>query len=186
MSGIATEDDDMTKDAAAMSAPSAGYGRPHFIRRQKLCELSSGMRERAEWARATAVENPAAVDVDDEMLPWVYNEAEGMWFSFDGNYSALSPAEKWERKVERDAKLADEEAAYQRWSAIRQQVLERDGHTCQLCGFVATSNLHIHHILKRRDGGTDHLDNLLTLCPSCHSKADRKLYNPDWTQPPVE
>jgi len=176
----------MTKDAAAMSAPSAGYGRPHFIQRQKLCELSSGMRERAEWARAAAVENPAAVDVDDEMLPWVYNEAEGMWFSFDGNYSALSPAEKWERKVERDAKLADEEAAYQRWSAIRQQVLQRDGYTCQLCGFLATSNLHIHHILKRTDGGTDHLDNLLTLCPSCHSKADRKFYNPDWTQPPVE
>jgi len=144
------------------------------------------MRERAEWARAAAVENPAAVDVDDEMLPWVYNEAEGMWFSFDGNYSALSPAEKWERKVERDAKLADEEAAYQRWSAIRQQVLQRDGYTCQLCGFLATSNLHIHHILKRTDGGTDHLDNLLTLCPSCHSKADRKFYNPDWTQPPVE
>jgi 5-methylcytosine-specific restriction endonuclease McrA len=186
MSGIATEDDDMSKDTAAMSAPSAGYGRPHFIRRQKLCQLSSGMRERAEWARATAVENPAAVDVDDEMLPWVYNEAEGLWFSFDGNYSGLSPAEKREKRADAEARREEEDEAHRRWSAIRQQVLERDDYTCQMCGFVASSNLHIHHIMKRSEGGTDHLDNLLTLCPSCHSKADRKFYNPDWTRPPVE
>lgn len=177
---------EMTQDAGAMSAPSCGDGRPHAVRRVLLCELSSGMRERAEWARATAAENPAIVDTDDEMLPWVYCEAEGMWFSFDGNYSTQSPAEKWKKRAEREARLAEEDEAYRRWSAIRQQVLERDGHTCQLCGFVASSNLHIHHIMKRSEGGTDHLDNLLTLCPSCHSKADRKFYNPDWTQPPVE
>lgn len=176
----------MTQDAAAMSAPSAGYGRSHFVQRARLCELSSGMRERAEWARKTAAEQPSLVDVDDEMLPWVYSGADGLWFSFDGNYSTLSPEQKWRKKIEREERLADEDAAYQRWNAIRQQVLERDGHTCQMCGFVASSNLHIHHIMKRSDGGTDHLDNLLTLCPTCHSKADRKFYNPDWTQLPVE
>ena len=176
----------MTQDSGAMSAPSCGYGWSHSIRRKRLCDLSSGMLERAEWARAAAVENPAAVEVDDEMLPWVFNEAERLWFSFDGNYSAKSPSEKWQRKAEREARLAEEEETYQRWSVIRQRVLERDGHTCQMCGLVASSNLHIHHIMKRSKGGTDHPDNLLTLCPSCHRKAERKFYNPDWTQRPVE
>lgn len=165
-------------------ATSARHARQHFAKRERLCDLSSGMRERAEWARATAAVQPALVDVDDEMLPWVYCEAEKLWYSFDGNYSSFSPEHKWRKKIEQEEMLAAERDAYQQWCVIRQQVLDRDDYTCQMCGLVASSNLHIHHIMKRRVGGTDHLDNLLTLCPSCHVKADRELYNPDWSRPP--
>ena len=49
---------------------------------------------------------------------------------------------------------------------IRKEVLERDGHRCRVCG--RTTNLHIHHIRKRRDGGSNDVWNLITLCPGCH------------------
>jgi len=37
------------------------------------------------------------------------------------------------------------------------------------------------NILKKKEGGGDEIDNLITLCPLCHSKADsKKYYNPKW------
>jgi 5-methylcytosine-specific restriction endonuclease McrA len=50
--------------------------------------------------------------------------------------------------------------------ALRRQVLRRDRWRCQGCG--STSNLEIHHQQFRSHGGLDVLDNLITLCRSCH------------------
>jgi len=66
------------------------------------------------------------------------------------------------------------------WSEVRKAVLERDNYTCQKCGKVGKGRFHIHHILKRRKGGTDHMDNLITVCPVCHKAVDSKEYNPTW------
>lgn len=52
------------------------------------------------------------------------------------------------------------------WRTLRNQCLERDRHLCQRCG---QSGLIAHHIIEYRDGGADELDNLLTLCRSCHA-----------------
>lgn len=51
---------------------------------------------------------------------------------------------------------------------LRKQILERDNKTCQRCGIMSEIGLHLHHIISRKDGGTDSLENLVTLCPSCH------------------
>lgn len=48
---------------------------------------------------------------------------------------------------------------------IRQHVLRRDGNTCQICG---DDGSEVDHILNKARGGTDHPDNLQTLCASCH------------------
>lgn len=48
----------------------------------------------------------------------------------------------------------------------RYEVLKRDGNECYIC--TNESNLHIHHIVKRRNGGDHSKDNLITLCASCH------------------
>ena len=46
---------------------------------------------------------------------------------------------------------------------------------CALCG--ATSNLHIHHVLFRSQGGDDVPENLCCLCLSCHEAIHaRKRY----------
>lgn len=50
----------------------------------------------------------------------------------------------------------------------RAKAIMRDGGKCVLCG--STENLQVHHKLHRADGGTDDLDNLVTLCEECHAK----------------
>ena len=55
----------------------------------------------------------------------------------------------------------------------RLKALERDNYTCQVCGKKALeTRLHVHH--KDNKGRTvvetnNSLDNLITLCPQCHT-----------------
>ena len=53
----------------------------------------------------------------------------------------------------------------------KRRVRERDDHACVLCG--AADNLEIDHIVPYRDGGSNELDNLRTLCRPCHGKRGR-------------
>jgi 5-methylcytosine-specific restriction endonuclease McrA len=52
------------------------------------------------------------------------------------------------------------------YEQLRNQVLRRDGWRCQACG--ARSNLEVHHTKFRSHSGDDSVDNLITLCTSCH------------------
>jgi Holliday junction DNA helicase RuvB len=56
---------------------------------------------------------------------------------------------------------------------LRRKVLARDGHKCRLCG--SRHRLHIHHIIPVSMGGLTELDNLITLCRSCHARAHAGL-----------
>jgi hypothetical protein len=51
--------------------------------------------------------------------------------------------------------------------------LRRDKARCRICGF--DTMVEVHHIIARRHGGPDTLDNLITLCPSHHTMSDRRL-----------
>jgi endogenous inhibitor of DNA gyrase (YacG/DUF329 family) len=51
--------------------------------------------------------------------------------------------------------------------------LRRDKARCRVCGFDTL--VEVHHIMPRRQGGPDTLDNLITLCPNHHTMADRGL-----------
>ena len=54
---------------------------------------------------------------------------------------------------------------------IKSYVLFRDDYTCQHCkGKSKDSKLHVHHIIFRSQGGSDTVDNLITLCKVCHDK----------------
>ncbi|MFD1991893.1 HNH endonuclease [Paenibacillus nicotianae] len=50
--------------------------------------------------------------------------------------------------------------------SLKNEVRERDGHKCLVC--ESEVDLHIHHKIPRNLGGVHHLDNLVTLCASCH------------------
>lgn len=52
-------------------------------------------------------------------------------------------------------------------------VLCRDKHTCQGCR-RKTGQMHVHHVIWKRDGGSDSPENLVTLCPLCHDKVHTK------------
>lgn len=58
------------------------------------------------------------------------------------------------------------------WSEFRQAALERDGWTCQDCGFTDFSGekLHVHHIIPWRLRPVNELCWLVTLCRPCHGK----------------
>ena len=51
----------------------------------------------------------------------------------------------------------------------REHALCRDKYTCQVCK-AKNTRLEVHHIKYRSQGGTDDLDNLITLCADCHKK----------------
>ncbi len=50
---------------------------------------------------------------------------------------------------------------------LRAFILQRDGYTCQICN-KKDGMFNIHHIIQRRDGGSDRPDNLVTVHKSCH------------------
>jgi 5-methylcytosine-specific restriction protein A len=57
------------------------------------------------------------------------------------------------------------------WKAARREVLLRDAYQCQMCGAcVSGRRAHVDHIVPKREGGSDEVSNLRTLCVSCHSK----------------
>jgi hypothetical protein len=59
----------------------------------------------------------------------------------------------------------------------RLAALKRDKFKCTKC--KSKQGLHVHHIIHRKNGGTNEEDNLLTLCELCHAEAHRgePVYN---------
>ena len=54
---------------------------------------------------------------------------------------------------------------------VKAYVRERDNCTCQHCrGKSKDKRLEVHHLVHRRDGGSDRPENLITLCKTCHDK----------------
>lgn len=51
---------------------------------------------------------------------------------------------------------------------LRQAIKNRDRNKCRICG--AYHKLEVHHVISKAHGGTDHPDNLITLCRKCHKK----------------
>lgn len=66
------------------------------------------------------------------------------------------------------------------WGKIRERVRARDGYKCQVCGTPETTRQHdVHHKVPFR-AFTSHeeanrLENLVTLCPSCHKKVEANV-----------
>lgn len=60
------------------------------------------------------------------------------------------------------------------WEQVKREVRIRDNHQCKKCG--KNFNLEIHHLCYKINGKSiignelNHLDCLVTLCESCHSK----------------
>jgi 5-methylcytosine-specific restriction endonuclease McrA len=54
------------------------------------------------------------------------------------------------------------------YTLVRKLVLERDGWRCQERG--SADNLQAHHLKARSQLGGDLMQNLITLCVSCHRK----------------
>lgn len=56
------------------------------------------------------------------------------------------------------------------WERLRQQVLEQDRYRCMVCDTYPKEK-HVHHIVPISKFGSNHPNNLITLCYRCHEKA---------------
>lgn len=67
------------------------------------------------------------------------------------------------------------------WPRARAAAIRRDEGACRVCGDTASHGtaLHVHHRIPFRSfaraAEANRLDNLVTLCPSCHSRAEREV-----------
>lgn len=88
-------------------------------------------------------------------------------------------APPWIRKRARvrapDARPSASKRGYgsRAWKLARQEALVRDNYQCRACLRVVHGRAaHVDHIVPKSQGGADTLDNLQTLCVSCHSKKE--------------
>lgn len=104
-----------------------------------------------------------------------------LWVAFhallgnDGGESLRERFQEATREIERmdaDAKKLSNRGP--NWEEERQRALERDNYECIRCG--DEEKLHVHHRVEfRRHNtaeGANRLENLETLCPSCHQRAE--------------
>jgi DEAD/DEAH box helicase domain-containing protein len=65
------------------------------------------------------------------------------------------------------------------WQTITKQIKIRDKHTCQNCGKESNTDLDVHHKKPFKHFSSvdkaNNKDNLITLCKSCHRKAEQNV-----------
>lgn len=61
-------------------------------------------------------------------------------------------------------------------TSVADEVLERCGRHCCLCGKYVGTKIELHHIKQVADGGDDSADNCIPLCFNCHAEVN--AYNP--------
>lgn len=72
------------------------------------------------------------------------------------------------------------------WDNRREDVYERDDYTCANCkanGNKPNIQLHAHHIVPRKQGGSHRLSNLKTLCSQCHLAVHHNFQAPTEREP---
>ncbi len=99
-----------------------------------------------------------------------------------GYWLALNP-ETMERLRQANLWNSDPNTYGANWQRQSELARQRDQYRCQVCGVVEQSRAHdVHHKVPLRafrnpDGGirfeeANRLDNLITLCPNCHRRAE--------------
>ncbi|GIV98814.1 HNH endonuclease [Roseiflexus sp.] len=53
--------------------------------------------------------------------------------------------------------------------SLKQQIFELYGSRCYACGFSIHTILRVHHRIPVSLGGTDEIENLVLVCPNCHT-----------------
>lgn len=56
---------------------------------------------------------------------------------------------------------------------VRIKAMNKYGTKCELCGYHHL--VDVHHIIEKKNGGSNDIENLLVLCPNCHALITRKI-----------
>nr|DAU34039.1 MAG TPA: HNH endonuclease [Caudoviricetes sp.] len=83
--------------------------------------------------------------------------------------SRLRPVEQNRIAVKHPPKTAEKRMRGRGWMNLRESVLIRDQYQCRQCGCVVLQkDAECDHIVPLADGGRDEMENLQTLCKTCH------------------
>lgn len=78
-------------------------------------------------------------------------------------------SDNWHKKVYQPS----QDDRPENWDEIRGEIIKRDGNKCILCNKrPRITPLTVHHIIARRLGGSNHEENLVTLCRECHDEVE--------------
>jgi DEAD/DEAH box helicase domain-containing protein len=103
-------------------------------------------------------------------LPATQLRTTGLWFALDDEIrDRLRTVNLWNSSPNQYGK---------NWDRLREIVRYRDRFTCQSCGMVERGSAHhVHHKIPFRIftslDRANALDNLITLCPNCHQRAEQ-------------
>lgn len=127
----------------------------NFADHPKVDALSDGafrllMADICEWSRTGVATETVAELLGNRLV----RRAPRHWLP----RALLSPVKKYRRKIPAE---------------VREEVFRRDGHTCQRCG--TGEELTLDHILPWSLNGSDHADNLQTLCRPCNSRKGARV-----------
>nr|DAF35842.1 MAG TPA: HNH endonuclease [Caudoviricetes sp.] len=85
--------------------------------------------------------------------------------------SRLRPVEQKRIAVKHPPKTAEKRMRGRGWMSLRESVLIRDQYQCRQCGCVVLpKDAECDHIVPLADGGRDEMENLQTLCKTCHAE----------------
>jgi hypothetical protein len=90
----------------------------------------------------------------------------------DSTFSNITPIRKWRADIFMSAEDKQTYMLSIEWQELRILVFTRDNYTCQSCG--TKSALNCHHITYE-DLGMETLDQLTTLCTTCHTTLHNRL-----------
>lgn len=90
----------------------------------------------------------------------------------DSPFSNLTPIKEWRADIFMSAENKQTYMLSEEWQELRTLVFIRDKHTCQSCG--SQTSLNCHHITYE-DLGMETLDQLTTLCTTCHTALHKRL-----------
>ena len=125
----------------------------------------TGFRKRRWYTHENLGEEPLDLPPTDLMTT-------GYWISLsEGTIARLREAGMWTN---------DANNYGPHWIQIRDRVRARDKYTCQVCGALELGRQHdVHHKVPLRAFTSfveaNRLDNLITLCPSCHRQAEQNV-----------
>ena len=60
------------------------------------------------------------------------------------------------------------------WNRLRYALFKKHNYTCERCGRYAKEDLHLHHIIPVKSGGSHNESNLQVLCSDCHYEIHSK------------
>jgi hypothetical protein len=148
------------------------------VRQRALLRAASEVKkkgQRYDWVRrVTGQSLPLNVGID--ALHFVADDAEKAFVAHTVDFARFGLAiRKWSVgspmfwASEEENRVTEGGRDPADWDERRRLVHLRDEGRCRRCGFAITLEVcHIHHIVRRSDGGGHEFSNLVTLCKDCH------------------